>query len=367
MKLSTLLLSSAAVLVAGAAYAADLPAKKAAPAAAPTGCPAFGAGFFQIPGGDTCIQFSGYMNYEGSYSSDNDSATAAKYSQGGNFRLKVDVRSNTEMGVVRGFARMNASTSGASISRAYAQLGGLTAGKDASMADIAGTNAWQYGTNLGGGTGQVIKYAFAAGPVTITAGLENAPDNNGSYTTTAADPVAVTPAVKGSNVADRPDVLLAVAGSAGALSYTIVGASHEAVDQTSGAATTQGYAVVARLGVKLDGGFGAAIFGGTSQAASKYTSKAALVDYDGTDKSAGTNFGGELLYSAGPGTLAIAADQSEEKLGASNNKVSNLGVSYVYNVTKNFVVEPEYIIAKTESGSTSSTSNKLWLRISRDF
>lgn len=349
MKLSTLLLSSAALVVAGSAYAADLPAKKAAPAAA-TGCPAFGAGFFQIPGGDTCIKFSGYMNFEGSYSGDNDLATTAKYSQAGNFRLITDVRSNSELGVVRGFARITTSGSTISTSRAYAQLGGLTAGRDASLADIAGTNAWQYGSNLGGGTGQVLKYGFGAGPATVTLGLESAPDNNGG------------------NVADRPDVLLKLEGSAGALSYAVVGASHEAVDQSVGGASTQGYAVVARVGVKLDGGFGAAIFGGTSQAASKYTTTAALSDYlTAGDKASGTNFGGELLYSAGVGTFAVAADQSEEKLSGANNKVSNLGVSYVYNVTKNFVVEPEFITTKTEGTVSNSTSNKVWIRIQRDF
>ena len=67
MKITSLLLSSAAVLVAGSAFAADLPAKKAAPAAAVVACPAFGAGFFQLPGSDTCIQFSGYVRYDATY------------------------------------------------------------------------------------------------------------------------------------------------------------------------------------------------------------------------------------------------------------------------------------------------------------
>ncbi len=358
MKLSTLLLSSAALLVAGAAYAADLPAKKAAPAAAPTGCPAFGAGFFAIPGGDTCIKFSGFMNYTAGYTSDNDKVTAAKYGQAGAFRLLTDVRSNSEMGVVRGVARFDADGSTATISRGYAQLGGLTAGRDASMADIAGTNAWQYGSNLNPGTAEGIKYAFATGPVTLTLGLENAPNNNGTYT---ADKVT--------NLADRPDVLLGVAGKAGMLDFKLVAASHEAVDQTASGATTQGYAVVGRLAVALDGGFGAAIFGGTSSAASKYMLKkeTKLVDYDGNDKAAGTNFGGELRYTAGPGTLAIAADQAEEKLGSANKKLSNLGLSYVYTVTPGFVVEPEFITSKVEGTVANSTSNTMYLRISRDF
>ena len=57
MKLAkSLLLGTAATLVATAgAYAADLPSKKAAPVNYVKVCDAYGAGFFYIPGTDTCI------------------------------------------------------------------------------------------------------------------------------------------------------------------------------------------------------------------------------------------------------------------------------------------------------------------------
>lgn len=60
MKLAkSLLLGSAAAFVATTGYAADLPTKKAAPATYVKVCDAYGAGFFYIPGTDTCLKVSG--------------------------------------------------------------------------------------------------------------------------------------------------------------------------------------------------------------------------------------------------------------------------------------------------------------------
>ncbi len=61
MKLvKSLFLGSAAALVAGAgAQAADLPARKAAPVEYVKVCDAYGAGFFFIPGTETCIKVGG--------------------------------------------------------------------------------------------------------------------------------------------------------------------------------------------------------------------------------------------------------------------------------------------------------------------
>ncbi|MBX9740438.1 MAG: porin, partial [Beijerinckiaceae bacterium] len=61
MKLvKSLLLGSATAFVAAAgAQAADLPSRKAAPASYVKVCDAYGAGFFYIPGTDTCIKIGG--------------------------------------------------------------------------------------------------------------------------------------------------------------------------------------------------------------------------------------------------------------------------------------------------------------------
>jgi len=352
MKLSTLLLSSVALAVAGSAYAADLPAKKGAPAAKATGCPAFGAGFFQIPGGDNCIKFSGHMKYSGSYTTDSTANNVAAYSQSARFRLEADVRSNSEMGVVRGFGRINSASAATAVGKAYVQVGGLTAGLDSNLADISGTSGDNYGANLGGGSSTGVRYDMALGGSTLSVQVVNASNN----------------VVSG--VADRPDVLIGLATKAGPADVKIVAVSQEAIHASSATAqsSAQGYAVVARVGMTLGGGFGVAAFGGTSQAASKYTTSATRYDWDGTDKATGSNFGGEITFGAGSGTLAIAADQSKETLGAASTQVRNLGVSYAATLAKGLSVEPEFVTSTTDSTSAGkSTSNTIYIRIQRDF
>ena len=64
----SLLLGSAAGIVAIAgASAADLPSKKAAPATYVKICDAYGAGFYTIPGTDTCVKVGGYVRAEAQY------------------------------------------------------------------------------------------------------------------------------------------------------------------------------------------------------------------------------------------------------------------------------------------------------------
>jgi len=66
--LNKTLLSSAAVIMAVAgAQAADLPSKKAAPATYVKICDTYGAGFFTIPGTDTCVKLGGYARAEYQY------------------------------------------------------------------------------------------------------------------------------------------------------------------------------------------------------------------------------------------------------------------------------------------------------------
>jgi len=126
----SLLLGSAAVLatVVGA-QAADLPSKKAAPATYVKICDAYGAGFFYIPGSDTCVKLGGYVRAEYQYVPGKDTilfantATDGKVQQSGKNqaetgfevrgRIDVDARTPTSMGVARTFVRLRAAnTSG---------------------------------------------------------------------------------------------------------------------------------------------------------------------------------------------------------------------------------------------------------------
>jgi len=348
MKLSTLLLSSAALLVAGSAYAADLPAKKGAPAAkAPTGCPAFGAGFFSIPGGDTCLKIGGYMNYMGTFNGSNAGITSAQVTQAGNYGVTMDARSNSDLGVVRGFLNVeNAGTSDA-----YVQFSGLTAGKSSALTDIAGTQGWMYGSSLGGGGSDIgAKYSLPLGSATLSIGAFNAANNNN----TAA------------NVADLPDFQVGVKVPAGAVTFQVVGATHQVTD----ASTDQGYAVVGKASASA-GAATVSMFGGVSRGALLYTGNGVtdVADSDGANRnlSAGTNFGGELVYNTGSGSLAVAADQYTIALNGANTTVNSYGVSYIHTVAKGLVVEPELVSTTSNIAGAATTTNTVYLRIQRDF
>ena len=63
MKISSLILlsSTAALTWVGGANAADLPTRKAAPIEYVKVCNVYGAGFFYIPGSDTCLKIGGVI------------------------------------------------------------------------------------------------------------------------------------------------------------------------------------------------------------------------------------------------------------------------------------------------------------------
>src|SRR6478736_3816784 len=106
MKLvKSLLLGSAAGFAAVAgAQAADLPSRKAAPVEYVRVCTAYGAGFFYIPGTDSCLRISGRVRAEyavGERYSDFQDA----YGTRARGRLNIDARTQTAYGTLRTFIR----------------------------------------------------------------------------------------------------------------------------------------------------------------------------------------------------------------------------------------------------------------------
>jgi hypothetical protein len=117
--LKTVLLGSAAALVAtGAAQAADLPVKKAAAAVAYVEvCPAYGAGFYKLPGTDICIRHFGSVKFGTGFQDrrefvDSNGAVrikpAAANTTGWEWTLRPgwDFRSPTEWGTLRTVVQM---------------------------------------------------------------------------------------------------------------------------------------------------------------------------------------------------------------------------------------------------------------------
>ncbi|MBH5371651.1 porin [Bradyrhizobium glycinis] len=117
MKLvKSLLLGSAAGLIAvGGAQAADLPVKAKAVEYVKI-CSLYGAGFYYIPGTDTCIKFGGYVRADLLFNTNSDYGIGQGAPAGGNNRLDnyyqtrarldftIDTRTATEYGVVRTYA-----------------------------------------------------------------------------------------------------------------------------------------------------------------------------------------------------------------------------------------------------------------------
>ena len=116
MKLvKSLLLGSAAGLIAvGGAQAADLPVKAKAVEYVKI-CSLYGAGFYYIPGTDTCIKLGGYLRAEVALNTNSDFSGQLTGNNGARNRLtnyytmraredlNIDTRTATEYGVVRTF------------------------------------------------------------------------------------------------------------------------------------------------------------------------------------------------------------------------------------------------------------------------
>jgi hypothetical protein len=112
MKLvKSLLLGSAAGIAAVAgAQAADLPSRKAAPVEYVRVCSAFGAGFFYIPGTDTCLRVGGRVRAEYTFG-ERWSAGQDSFGTRARGRIYVDARNQTAYGTLRTFVRYDVTTS----------------------------------------------------------------------------------------------------------------------------------------------------------------------------------------------------------------------------------------------------------------
>ena len=117
--IKSLILGSAAGLIAvGGAQAADLPVKAKAVEYVRI-CSLYGAGFYYIPGTDTCIKLGGYVRADVTFNGGNygQPSFSSDLGQGNRYRdyftarsrmqLNVDTRTATEYGVVRTFGLAN--------------------------------------------------------------------------------------------------------------------------------------------------------------------------------------------------------------------------------------------------------------------
>ncbi|MPZ39169.1 MAG: hypothetical protein GEU95_14145 [Rhizobiales bacterium] len=156
---SLLLGSAAGVVAVVGAQAADLPVK-AAPVQYVKICTLYGDGFYYVPGSDTCVRFTGYVRADYGYGvtgarrpqyardeGAND-RTVDRYSTRHRGRFAIDTRTQTAYGTLRTyqtFQMQHEDTPGPGsddefgITRAFIQWGGFTFGRTVSFTDHEGS------------------------------------------------------------------------------------------------------------------------------------------------------------------------------------------------------------------------------------
>lgn len=176
-----IILGSAAIFASAGAQAADLPAK-AKPVEYVKICSLYGAGFYYVPGTDTCIKLGGYVRAHTTFNANSDSNPPDNGVGGARNRLsnyftsrartdlQIDTRTATEYGVLRTYSEMwftltsgsvvggstaaPASAAALNLTYAFIQFAGFTFGKAGSQfstpwgeypgnfIELPGSSAW---------------------------------------------------------------------------------------------------------------------------------------------------------------------------------------------------------------------------------
>ena len=162
--------TAASMMVTAVAQAADLPVKAKAVEYVKI-CSAYGAGYYYIPGTDTCIKIGGYVRYETYYNAGGGTyptttpqgvfnRNTATYAAQARFRLSSDVRTQTEYGTLRSYVAFGVNwlnnpggayetATGSSnvtlaLERAFIQFAGFTFGRSDTMFALYSSPAYTF-------------------------------------------------------------------------------------------------------------------------------------------------------------------------------------------------------------------------------
>ncbi|TXR50509.1 porin [Phyllobacterium endophyticum] len=180
MNIKSLLLGSAAALVAvTSARAADaVVVAEPEPVEYVRVCDAYGAGFFYIPGTETCLKISGYVRYDAKggdnvYTGGNVGAKGNEtWYKRSRAEVRFDARSETELGTLRSYIQgrfqfTNGVDNGGSLPQAFIELGGFRIGVAdeifGSWTGYAGGVINDDVINYQSGTSNQVSYTFKGG------------------------------------------------------------------------------------------------------------------------------------------------------------------------------------------------------------
>lgn len=253
---SYLVSTAATLMVVSSASAADLPSRKAAAVEYVRVCNTYGAGFFYIPGTESCLRIAGRARAEGLYDQPfkKDADVIGFRARG---RLNIDVRTATAYGTLRTYIRyeitrntgayakggFQATADSAGLDKGFIQFGPLTVGRAQSMFDFYADDL-NWGTLRGSDlTTQMFAYTASFGSgFSATLSVEDASErrNSGSLD------------FQGSN--RMPDLVANLNVTQGWGSAQLSGAVHEITTSTAGAAVKleSKYGFAGQAGVKLN-------------------------------------------------------------------------------------------------------------------
>src|SRR5690606_3586530 len=185
MNIKSLLLGSAVASVAftGAQAADAIFVPEPEPMEYVRVCDVYGAGFFYIPGTETCLKVGGYVRYQINVDEDDDG-----WRKQSRANLQVDARSETELGTLRSFMELwfqsntpnNPANDSTRVRQAFIELGGLYMGRKVTLYD--GGFAGEYDNFGYDAEVHTIGYNFAAANgVNVGLALEEY-QNNDDYT-----------------------------------------------------------------------------------------------------------------------------------------------------------------------------------------
>lgn len=266
-------------------------------------CDAYGAGFFYIPGSDTCLKISGFVRIGYEYGASNTlvgrgsvytgSAAAAGTGPGATRtaasvfggvlvtgqrgqnssdtysrnEIQFDARTNTEYGLLRSYIdynlNINTSASNSAVTfvrldRAMIQFGGLTAGRALSYFNFYGgaTFAQNYGEMTPNNPVNLLAYTIS--PIkglTATLSLEDPTSAGLDHTATAAPAPNYVMRRGGATFVygglNMPDVVATLNLDQSWGSAQISAAAHQDYGATNAIGTKWGYAVLAGVRYKL--------------------------------------------------------------------------------------------------------------------
>ncbi len=408
MKLAkSLLLASAAGFAAFGAQAADLPSKKAAPVEYVKVCKTYGAGFFTIPGTDTCLRIGAQLRADTVFTErfEQLGARAAKAEFDYRMRVRMDARQQTSFGLLRAYTQIaigdgnGLSGQGATLGSsgvsddttdhyAFIQWGGLTVGKaDSFFAYAPGTAVF---SALGRVAPQVMvaAYTFGDSKANLTIAAQE-PQNNNMAANTSGNATTYF------NIPQQPDFVVRGNYNFGPGTVYASGALHQvnpvnAVDIKYGWAAAAGFqfrdfagkgSTFDLIGAYSEGAIG--YIGGGSVANNIYDNYAnsatnASTGFDmGSAATAGTklntawNVNGLVVVPVTPTVSLLALGgylDFNDRTGTLDFERYTIGAGAVWTAAAGLTIRPEVQYSQLKiKGSTSGDYTRGIIRVQRDF